>query len=528
MNPSVKSTGHGPPSAVGLELTADELAGALLSLDPARRLHLLDSGSARGGGARLLVAGFDPVEYVEAHGEELRVWSRGERIARVVRGDVLALLDERLAERRSRGSLSDSVFGPQAGDLAALNLDGRGACFVTLSYELARQFERLRLKAPAPREEGEPDAVLAFFDALAVHDYARGTSFLVGADAGPERLRQTAETLLGAAEVWRRNGGPERPRAGREESGRETTGPPPAFGPALVAAGAALRLPPGVRSNFTRGEYEAAVERVREHIRAGDIYQANLTQRVVCPPRAGAGPEEVFRRLRAGHPAAFGAFLRQGARTVVSASPERFLRVGVEPGGGRVVEAWPIKGTRPRGRDAVEDARLRSELLASEKDRAENVMIVDLMRNDLGRVCRYGSVEVSELCSLQEHPTLFHLVSKVRGRLRDGVTAGELLRAAFPCGSVTGAPKLRAMEILDEIERAPRGVSMGSIGYFGFGGAADLNVAIRTVTFGPEGSARFHVGGGVVADSSPAAEYDETLVKARAVLCALGATDPAD
>ena len=143
-------------------------------------------------------------------------------------------------------------------------------------------------------------------------------------------------------------------------------------------------------------------------------------------------------------------------------------------------------------------------------------MIVDLMRNDLGRVCRYGSVEVEGLRALQEHPTLFHLVSKVRGTLREGVSAGGLLRAAFPCGSITGAPKIRAMEIIGEIELAPRGVSMGSIGYFSFDGALDLSVAIRTITFGPDGRARFNVGGGVVAESDPEAEYEESLLKARA------------
>jgi len=512
----VTGHGHTAGATVGLGLGADELVGALLSLDPARRLHLLDSGGARGGGARLLVAGFDPVEYVEAFGDELHLWPRGERLARIRRGPVLGLLDERLGELRPGAARAGALppEGTQAFDLGAhaFDLGAGGACFVTLSYELARQFERLRVAPAASRDAAGPDAVLAFFDLLVVHDYARGATFLAGADAGRERLRETADELLASAAAWRRGA-----QAGPETAARpggEEAGGPHVSGP--------LSLPAGVSSNFTRGEYEEAVERVREHIRAGDIYQANLTQRVVCPPRASAAPEQVFLRLRSEHPAAFGAFLRQGDRAVVSASPERFLRVA--PAGGELgVETWPIKGTRPRGRDAREDARLRAELLASEKDRAENVMIVDLMRNDLGRVCRFGSVEVTELCALQEHPTLFHLVSKVRGVLREGVTAGGLLRAAFPCGSVTGAPKLRAMEILDGIEPSPRGVSMGSLGYFTPGGAADLNVAIRTVTFGPDGAASFHVGGGVVADSSPAAEYDETLVKARAVLRALRA-----
>jgi para-aminobenzoate synthetase component 1 len=453
-------------------LGADELVGALLGLAPARGLHLLDSGGARDSDARLLVAGFDPFETIEAEGDELRVYERGRGAARARRGAALPLLDARLDAMRARG-LSN------------------GACVATLSYELARQFARLRTKGPASRG---PDAVFAFFDALVVHDYAEGRTFVSAADGA--RAAETRDALLRAA------------RGDVEGSDDSST----------LDVTDSFSLPPGVSSNFTRAEYERAVERVRAHIYAGDIYQANLTQQLTCA--TPATPERVFRRLRRQHPASFAAFVRRRTETVVSASPERFLRVG-ETGAGLAVEAWPIKGTRPRGRDAAEDARLRAELLASAKDRAENVMIVDLMRNDLGRVCRYGTVEVSELCALQEHPTLFHLVSKVRGLLRAGVTPGDLLRAAFPCGSITGAPKLRAMEILDELETVPRGLSMGSIGYFTPGGAADLNVAIRTITFDPEGAARFHVGGGVVADSDPAAEYAETLVKARALLRAL-------
>jgi para-aminobenzoate synthetase component I len=205
---------------------------------------------------------------------------------------------------------------------------------------------------------------------------------------------------------------------------------------------------------------------------------------------------------------------------VVSASPERFLRVKARDDV-RVVEAWPIKGTRPRGSNPEEDARLRAELLTSEKDRAENIMIVDLLRNDLGRVCHYGSVEVTELCALEEHPTLYHLVSKVRGVMREGITAGALVRAAFPCGSITGAPKIRAMEIISEIESNPRGLSMGALGYFSFDGSIDLNVAIRTMTV-RDSVTRFNVGGGIVADSCPSLEYEESLVKARALLKAVG------
>ncbi|MDQ1557801.1 MAG: para-aminobenzoate synthetase component, partial [Pyrinomonadaceae bacterium] len=252
-------------------------------------------------------------------------------------------------------------------------------------------------------------------------------------------------------------------------------------------------------------------------------YQANLTQQFTCPLAEGDTAERVFRRLRRAHPASFAAFLRRREDTVISASPERFLRVAPdERDGERRVEAWPIKGTRARGETAEEDARLKRELRHSAKDAAENVMIVDLLRNDLGRVCRYGTIEVGALCEVQEHPTLFHLVSKVRGLLRPEVSAGELLRATYPCGSITGAPKLRAMEIIDDCERAPRGLSMGALGYFSFDGRVDLSVAIRTLTL-RDRLARFNVGGGIVAESDPEAEYLESLVKARALLGALGA-----
>lgn len=464
-------------------LPADQLLRALLRLEPARRVAVLDSGGARGGEARYLIAGFDPFETVEARADQLLIRRRGGALTRAEGGAPLAFLDERLARHHAPGA-------------RASGLPAAGACVATFAYDLARSFARLRT-APPPAAAPEPDATLAFYDTLCVHDYTRGTTHLVGV-GGPGRIEETLAALHQALAAAGNDGDRRRPRHTSDA-------------PRRVAA-----------SNFTRGEYLSAVRRVKEHIFAGDIYQANLTQQLTCPLAAGDTPEEVFLRLRRDHPASFAAFLRRSEDVVVSASPERFLRVGRE-GGGRVVEAWPIKGTRPRGASAEEDARLRRELLESQKDAAENVMIVDLARNDLGRVCRYGSVEVAALRELQAHPTLFHLVSRVRGLLRDDVTAGDLLRAAFPCGSITGAPKLRAMEIIDEVETARRGLSMGAVGYFSFDGALDLNVAIRTMTI-RGGLARFNVGGGVVAESEPEREYEESLLKARALLRALGAT----
>jgi len=235
--------------------------------------------------------------------------------------------------------------------------------------------------------------------------------------------------------------------------------------------------------------------------------------------------------LRRDHPAPFAAFIERGDSTVISASPERFFKVSPRPplfASPRLISTSPIKGTRPRGSTPEQDAVLRNELLTSAKDRAENVMIVDLLRNDIGRVCEFGSVRIEKLCDLEKHPTLFHLVSTVTGSLRDNVGISDILRAVFPCGSITGAPKIRTMRIIDEIETASRGLSMGAIGCHIPGGEAwgalagmlDLSVAIRTMVVRDD-AAVFNVGGGIVIDSDPEKEYDESLLKARALLEAL-------
>ena len=461
------------PTVRALSLSAEELLQSLLNLDPSRRVSILDSCGARPPDARFLIAGFDPVEIIESKGDRIRISRPREGRTEILKGDVLEILDQRLESLR---------LAPQP------HIPVAGACIASFSYDLARRFNRLRLKKQPPDTSQEPDAVLAFYDRLVVHDYLLGTTQLISVAADEESCELSLRAAAGCAS---------------QSSPSED-------------AHASLRAV----SNFTRDEYISAVDRIKEHIAAGDIYQANLTQQLSVP-LLNEQPENIFLRLRSENPASFAVFIRRGDDLVISASPERFLRVRVEQTG-RMVEAWPIKGTRPRGDNPLEDARLRAELLASEKDRAENIMIVDLLRNDLGRVCRYGSVNVPELFTIQEHPTLFHLVSKVEGRLCEEVTAGSLLRATFPCGSITGAPKLRAMEILDEIEPSPRALSMGAIGYFSFDGKVDLSVAIRTMTV-RDGVARFNVGGGIVADSQPLAEYEESLIKARALLRALNA-----
>jgi para-aminobenzoate synthetase component 1 len=271
---------------------------------------------------------------------------------------------------------------------------------------------------------------------------------------------------------------------------------------------------PGLTSNFNRDGYLETIRRAVEYVHAGDCFQVNVAQRLLYP--ANLAPLELYGRLRTRNPAPFAGYFDLGDFVLASASPERFL--WVQDG---AIETRPIKGTRPRGASPAEDQVRRDELRASAKDRAENVMIVDLLRNDLGRVCRYGSVQVEALCRVETYRTVHHLVSEVRGRLRPGLGPLDLLRAAFPGGSVTGAPKVRALEIIAELEPTARGPYCGCLGYLGFDGSLDTNILIRTFTAG-RGWVQFPVGGGIVADSIPEREYEETWHKAEGLLRALG------
>ncbi|MBL8864365.1 MAG: aminodeoxychorismate synthase component I, partial [Planctomycetia bacterium] len=270
---------------------------------------------------------------------------------------------------------------------------------------------------------------------------------------------------------------------------------------------------PAVQSNFTREGYIAAVRRVIDYIHAGDVFQVNLSQRLLAP--LSERPLDLYGRLRERCPSPFGCYFDIGDFQILSASPEQFLKVS----DGEVVTR-PIKGTRPRGRTPEDDAALLRDLTTNPKDRAENVMIVDLLRNDLGRVCEYGSIRVPRVCEVESYNYVHHLVSEVRGRLRSNLTPWDLLRATFPGGSVTGAPKVRAMEIIAELEPTARGPYCGSVGFVGFDGTMDSNILIRTFTAG-RGRLQFPVGGGIVADSDPEREYEETLHKAAGLLRAL-------
>ncbi|RCK43070.1 aminodeoxychorismate synthase component I [Thalassospira profundimaris] len=264
------------------------------------------------------------------------------------------------------------------------------------------------------------------------------------------------------------------------------------------------------RSNFGRSEFEIEVQKVIDYIFGGDIFQANLSQSIRAEYSRDAVPDRfgLYRRLRDISSAPFGAFLNFGEFAVLSNSPERFLKVSDGQ-----VETRPIKGTRPRGETPLSDAELAQELMLSPKDRAENIMIVDLLRNDLSKVCKPHSVNTPAICALESYANVHHLVSTVTGELRDGKTAVDLLKASFPGGSITGAPKIRAMEIITELEKTTRGAYCGAIGFIGFDGSMDTNIAIRSLCVNG-GRMAFNVGGGIVADSNPALEYEETLVKA--------------
>lgn len=351
-----------------------------------------------------------------------------------------------------------------------------------LSYDLNRQLEHL--PSPHPAAPAFPAARLGEFNAVAAFDHHLGKAWVIGEDNAAHHLR---DRLLAA--------------------------PPPA--PLDWSIGSTAH------PDLSRDRYEADIAQVINYIRAGDVFQVNLAQRFTAPWPPGLSPFTLYRRMRARAAGPFSAFIAASDITLAAVSPERFVALDAA---GRV-ETRPIKGTRPRGRDAASDAALAAELVASVKDRAENLMILDLMRNDLSRVCTVGSVAAPQRMALETYPAVHHLVSAVTGQIRPGLSAVDLLRASFPPGSVTGAPKVRAMEIIAELESAPRGPYCGAYGWFGADGAMDLAVAIR-IAARMDGLAVIHAGGGITADSDPAAEYEETLVKAGPLLAALAGENP--
>ncbi len=463
-----------------IELSADRLIAALLDFSEQANVCILDSCGVNHLDSQFLIAGVNPLETFQITNENP--------------ADTLKLLDEKLSQQNT-------------------------ACIFTISYDFGLKLENIKTHKSKFQNFPEPDVFLAVFDCLVIHDYNESKTFLVGRENKFDELEELLTT--------------------------HSTNIPPKLKNFENSK---------VISNFTRADYMATIEKIKELIRRGDTYQTNLTQQIRARLPENLTAQEIFRRLRRNHPAPFAAFIKRDADFVVSISPERFFKVQSSKFKvqSRVIETSPIKGTRPRGKTVEEDLRLKNELVKSAKDRAENVMIVDLIRNDIGRICKFGSVSVEKLCDLETHPTLFHLVSTVEGELRENLRFFDIIKAVFPCGSITGAPKIRTMQLIEELETAPRGVSMGAIGYsipnsrfqipyskFKIPDAEthnsrlstfhyfDLSVAIRTMVI-RENEAVFNVGGGIVIDSDPQAEYEETLTKARALLNALNAADWAE
>ena len=417
--------------------------------------------------------------------------SRGEIITRAGRqqlfGNPWHLLDALMA----RFELLDEIDSPFP----------LGGAFGYWGYEL-KNFTEPKLPRRAVNDLELPDCHVGFYDSLVVFDHRLGKVFVVSTgladDGSRSEGRAKAQMDFWNSKITSKELSP-RHRDTEEENASGT-----------------LRLGTSVAeavSNVSRDEFISAVERAQTYIRAGDIYQVNLSQRLTAP-WSGSG-WELFQKLSAVSPAPLAAYLDGGEFNIASSSPEQFLRLS-----GSQIVTRPIKGTRPRDADPTRDAQLAYELQTSAKELAELVMITDLLRNDLGKVCEYGSVQVPELAKLEKFAQVQHLVATVEGRLRAGVTHFAAFASCFPGGSITGAPKIRAMEIIDELESIARGPYCGAIGYLGFNRESQLNIAIRTAVCRP-GVAHFNVGAGIVADSQPAAEYEETLAKAAGFLAAL-------
>jgi para-aminobenzoate synthetase component 1 len=435
-------------------------------LAAAARLHgrpgrvLLHSGRDDDGCGRLSFVASDPVATIEARGREVVVCEDG-RVRWAGDADPFEALAREVSAR-------DPGAGPGSVPIA----------IGYLGYDLGRVIEAL--PARAITDCSAPDMWFGIYGAVWRHDAAAGRAEIVGGDPAA-RARLAAALAAG------------------DDQPRE----PPVFG--------------ALEPDRDRAGYERAVERLLAYIRAGDVYQVNLARRLRASVLGAGDALALYRAIVGASPSAYGALIETGGVTVVSGSPERFL--SRRPGSDRV-ETRPIKGTRRRTGDPDRDRALARSLAADPKEQAEHLMIVDLERNDLGRVAVTGSVKVDRLGRVVELPTLLHMISTVSCRLRPEVGVAELLRATFPGGSITGAPKVRAMAIIDELEPTRRGVYTGALGFLGAGGAVDLAIAIRTAVI-CDGALHLHVGGGVVADSTAAREFDETEDKAAAWRAAL-------
>ncbi len=465
---------------------------------------LLDSALPNASHGRFSFVGADPYLCLRARGGECRL-----DVRRGVRPDLPPGPEARLGDPLP---LVRSLLPPAPSltrGAARCPVPFVGGAVGYFGYELGTRTQPITLSAAD--DAGLPDLVLLFVDALVAIDHLEARAWVLGLgfdapgtnaeSVAAARAAEACETL--AARLV------EVPPVRRARSHGEA-----------VASSLLAPAPEGLETLFDEASYAEAVLDIAGEIEAGNVYQANLSHRMELA-LPGVDPLRLYADLRELNPAPFAAYLELPEASILSSSPERFLRLDPD---GRV-ESRPIKGTCPRGGTTEEDRRLEQALRDSEKDRAENLMIVDLVRNDLGRVCQIGSVAVPELMAVEPYATVHQMVSTVVGRLRGDCDALDLLHATFPPGSMTGAPKLAAMKIIDRLEPVRRGVYAGALGYLDVRGGLDLSVVIRTLVVA-EARARLHVGGAVVADSDPVGEWRETLDKAKALLAALGRVAP--
>ncbi|MBL7170389.1 MAG: aminodeoxychorismate synthase component I [Candidatus Omnitrophica bacterium] len=434
-----------------------------------------ESKALRNNGAGLInrysFIGFDPYLIFKSKGQEIRMEEDGHVVSES--GEPI----KRLRELMNRFKLAGAKELPPFS----------GGAVGYLSYDARHFFERL--PRMAPDDLRIPDVYFVFTDKVIAFDHYDKKFFIIcqtrlggyNSREAEKELQRLEKKIFSKREASKKNG--------------------------------SLFLGSKIESNFTRDEFKSMVKKAKEHIKCGDIYQANLSQRLSTSIEGD--PLDLYKILRQINPSPFASYLDFDEVKIVSSSPERLLLVK-----GREVETRPIAGTRPRGRSRAEDKRLSRRLILSPKERAEHIMLVDLERNDLGRVCRYGTVEVNELMTLENYSHVIHIVSNVRGRLKPGMDRFSALAACFPGGTITGTPKIRSMEIIDELEKVARSIYTGSIGYFNYGGEMDLNIVIRTFVIA-DGHAYIQVGAGIVADSDPEREYYETLHKADALISAV-------
>ena len=444
-------------------------------LGPEAGVILLRSGLFHSVSARYSFVAADPFLSFRSLGSRCELQWAGETTAQVQFGNPWHLLDSLMA----RYELLEELDLPFP----------LGGCFGYWGYDL-KNFVEPHLPRRALNDLELPDCQVYFHDSLVAFDHHLDKVWIIATGLAPDGSRCQAAAAQ-QAERWRRR--------------LQTQ-------PCLSSTSVTRTAAAPVYSNLSRSQFLAGVQCAQSYIRNGDIYQVNLSQRLVAPASCSW---DLFLRLTAVSPAPFSAYLNAGEFQLVSSSPELFLRLS-----GSHIQTRPIKGTRPRSADPTRDAQLTYELQTSPKEMAELVMITDLLRNDLGRVCEFGSVLVPELARLERYPQVQHLVSTVEGRLRKDVTHFSALAACFPGGSVTGAPKIRAMEIIDQLEPVSRGPYTGALGYLGFNRESQLSILIRTAVCKPP-LTYFHVGAGIVADSVAAAEYDETLAKAAGWFAAL-------